>query len=111
MEIGADIVMKATNVDGVYDKDPKKFKDARMFRRLSYLDVLNRHLAVMDSTAISLCQRQQAAHSGLQHDQAGQHPARRAGRAARAPWCSTSGATPRTANGAATPAEETSHGE
>jgi len=55
MEIGADIVMKATRVDGVYDKDPKKFKDARMFRRLSYLDVLNRHLAVMDSTAISLC--------------------------------------------------------
>jgi uridylate kinase len=56
MEIGADIVMKATRVDGVYDKDPKKFKDARMFRRLSYLDVLTRHLAVMDSTAISLCQ-------------------------------------------------------
>jgi uridylate kinase len=56
MEIGAEIVMKATRVDGVYDKDPKKFKDARMFRRLSYLDVLTRHLAVMDSTAISLCQ-------------------------------------------------------
>ncbi len=55
MEIGADIVMKATKVDGVYDKDPQKHKDARMFRRLSYLDVLNRNLAVMDSTAISLC--------------------------------------------------------
>ena len=55
MEIGADIVMKATRVDGVYDKDPQKFKDARMFRRLSYLDVLTRKLAVMDSTAISLC--------------------------------------------------------
>lgn len=55
MEIGADIVMKATKVDGVYDKDPRKHKDARMFRRLSYLDVLNRNLAVMDSTAISLC--------------------------------------------------------
>jgi len=55
MEIGADIVMKATKVDGVYDKDPHKHKDARMFRRLSYLDVLNRNLAVMDSTAISLC--------------------------------------------------------
>jgi len=55
MEIGADIVMKATRVDGVYDKDPKKFKDARMFQRLSYMDVLNRHLAVMDATAISLC--------------------------------------------------------
>jgi len=55
MEIGAEIVMKATKVDGVYDKDPNKHKDARMFRRLSYLDVLNRNLAVMDSTAISLC--------------------------------------------------------
>jgi uridylate kinase len=55
MEISADIVMKATKVDGVYDKDPNKHKDARMFRELSYLDVLNRNLAVMDSTAISLC--------------------------------------------------------
>ena len=55
MEIGADIVMKATRVDGVYDKDPHKHPDARMYRRLSYLDVLNRSLAVMDSTAISLC--------------------------------------------------------
>src|SRR4029077_442774 len=55
MEIGAEIAMKATKVDGVYDKDPHKHKDARMFRRLSYLDVLNRNLAVMDSTAISLC--------------------------------------------------------
>jgi uridylate kinase len=55
MEIGAEIVMKATRVDGVYDKDPHKHKDARMFRRLSYLDVLNRSLEVMDSTAISLC--------------------------------------------------------
>src|SRR5262249_58313815 len=55
MEIGAEIVMKATKVDGVYDKDPQKHKDARMFRRLSYLDVLNRDLGVMDSTAISLC--------------------------------------------------------
>jgi uridylate kinase len=56
MEINAEIVMKATRVDGVYDKDPKKFKDARMFRRVSYMDVLNRKLAVMDATAISLCQ-------------------------------------------------------
>jgi uridylate kinase len=55
MEIGAEIVMKATRVDGVFDKDPNKHKDARMFRRLSYLDVLNRNLEVMDSTAISLC--------------------------------------------------------
>jgi uridylate kinase len=55
MEIGAEIVMKATRVDGVYDKDPQKHKDARMFRRVSYLEVLNKNLAVMDSTAISLC--------------------------------------------------------
>ena len=55
MEIGAEIVMKATRVDGVYDKDPHKHKDARQYRRLSYLDVLNRNLEVMDSTAISLC--------------------------------------------------------
>ena len=55
MEIGAEIVMKATKVDGVYDKDPNKFKNARMYRRLSYLDVLNKSLGVMDSTAISLC--------------------------------------------------------
>jgi len=59
MEIGADIVMKATSVDGVYDKDPKKFDDARMFRRLTYLDVLNKNLSVMDSTAISLCRDNQ----------------------------------------------------
>lgn len=59
MEIGADIVMKATRVDGVYDKDPHKHKDARMYRRLSYLDVLNRNLEVMDSTAISLCRDNQ----------------------------------------------------
>jgi len=55
MEIGAEIVMKATKVDGVYDKDPHKFKNARMYRRLTYLDVLNKNLGVMDSTAISLC--------------------------------------------------------
>ncbi len=55
MEIGAEVVMKATRVDGVFDKDPQKHKDARLFRRLSYLDVLNRGLEVMDSTAISLC--------------------------------------------------------
>jgi uridylate kinase len=55
MEIGAEIVMKATKVDGVYDKDPKKHKDAVLFRRLTYMDVLNKNLEVMDSTAISLC--------------------------------------------------------
>lgn len=55
MEIGADIILKATRVDGVYDKDPEKHADAQMFDRVSYIDVLNRGLKVMDSTAISLC--------------------------------------------------------
>lgn len=55
MEIGADVVMKATKVDGVYDKDPKKHADAVKFEQLSYIDVLNKGLNVMDSTAISLC--------------------------------------------------------
>ena len=55
MEIGADIIMKATQVDGVYTADPKKDKDATMYRSLTYIDVLNKNLKVMDSTAISLC--------------------------------------------------------
>ncbi len=55
MEIGADVVIKATKVDGVYDSDPKKNPDAVRFNRLSYLETMNRRLAVMDSTAISLC--------------------------------------------------------
>jgi uridylate kinase len=55
MEIHADIVMKATKVDGVYDRDPKKHPDAKRFHRLTYLEVLQRNLQVMDSTAISLC--------------------------------------------------------
>ncbi len=54
-EINADILIKATKVDGVYDKDPKKFEDAIKFDRISYIDVLNKKLNVMDSTAISLC--------------------------------------------------------
>jgi len=55
MEIHADVLMKATKVDGVYDKDPVRHTDAKLFRRLTYLDVLSRNLGVMDSTAISLC--------------------------------------------------------
>jgi len=47
--------MKATKVDGVYDSDPKKNPDAVRFSELTYIDVLNRGLQVMDSTAISLC--------------------------------------------------------
>ena len=55
MEIQAEVVLKATKVDGVYDKDPNKHADAVRFERLTYLEVLKRNLQVMDSTAISLC--------------------------------------------------------
>jgi len=55
MEIEADIVIKATKVDGVYDADPEITPDARRFDHLTYIDALNRRLEVMDSTAISLC--------------------------------------------------------
>jgi len=54
-EIGAEIIMKATKVDGIYTADPVKNPKARKFTKLSYMDVLKRHLKVMDSTAISLC--------------------------------------------------------
>jgi uridylate kinase len=54
-EIDAQIVIKATKVDGVYDADPKKNLDAKKFTQLSYIEVLNRRLEVMDSTAITLC--------------------------------------------------------
>ena len=55
LEVNADCVMKATRVDGVYDKDPLKYDDAVKYSELSYIDVLNKGLQVMDSTAISLC--------------------------------------------------------
>lgn len=55
MEIGAEAILKGTKVDGVYDKDPVLYPDARRFEEVSYLEVLQRDLKVMDSTAISLC--------------------------------------------------------
>jgi len=55
MEINADVILKATRVEGVYDKDPLKFKDAQKFDSLRYIDVLNRNLRFMDATAVSLC--------------------------------------------------------
>jgi uridylate kinase len=55
MEIHADVLLKATKVDGVYSEDPKKNPSATKFRTLSYIDVLKKNLKVMDSTAISLC--------------------------------------------------------
>ncbi|ERM92318.1 UMP kinase [Caldanaerobacter subterraneus] len=54
-EIDAEVILLAKKVDGVYDKDPLKHKDAVKFKELSYLDVLNKGLGVMDSTATSLC--------------------------------------------------------
>lgn len=54
-EIGAEIVLKATMVDGVYDKDPKKYEDAIKFDKLSFSDMLLKNLAVMDSAAASMC--------------------------------------------------------
>jgi uridylate kinase len=55
LEIGAEAIMKATKVDGVYDSDPLINPDAEMFKSLPYIDVLNRNLKVMDLTAITLC--------------------------------------------------------
>src|SRR5665647_143565 len=55
LEVGAECIMKATKVDGVYDADPKTHPDAVKFDELPYIEVLNRGLKVMDSTAISLC--------------------------------------------------------
>jgi len=55
MEIKAHVILKATRVDGIYDADPEKVPNAKMFERVTYLDVIQKGLAVMDSTAISLC--------------------------------------------------------
>ena len=55
-EVGADIVMKATKVDGIYDKDPMKFPDAVRYDEIKYTDALRQRLNVMDATAFSLCQ-------------------------------------------------------
>ena len=55
IEINADMVLKATKVDGVYDKDPVKYKDAKLFKELTYNEVLSKELKVMDTTAVVLC--------------------------------------------------------
>ena len=54
-EIGADVLLKATKVDGIYDKDPKKFPDAVRFKKLTFKEALARQLAVMDLTAFTMC--------------------------------------------------------
>ena len=55
MEINADMILKATKVDGVYSKDPVKYKSAKKYSQLAYIDVLKKKLKVMDATAVSLC--------------------------------------------------------
>ncbi|MGO4884780.1 MAG: UMP kinase [Bryobacteraceae bacterium] len=55
LEIKAEVIAKATRVDGVYDKDPLRFPDAVMYREVSYLEVLSKSLAVMDATSIAMC--------------------------------------------------------
>ena len=55
MEIKADVILKATKVDGIYSADPVKHRDAERYERISYLEVLQQRLQVMDATAISLC--------------------------------------------------------
>ena len=54
-EIGADVILKATKVDGVYDSDPKTNSDAKRYEQLTYVDALSQRLKVLDSTAFSLC--------------------------------------------------------
>ena len=55
IEVNAEIILKATKVDGIYDKDPVIHKDARKYSEITYLEVLNKGLKVMDATAVSLC--------------------------------------------------------
>jgi len=55
IELSADVILKATKVDGVYSADPKKYKSAKKFKELKYIEVLNKGLKVMDATAVSLC--------------------------------------------------------
>ena len=59
LEIRAQVIAKATRVDGVYDKDPLRFPDAVMYREVSYLEVLSKSLAVMDATSIAMCRDNQ----------------------------------------------------
>ena len=57
IDIGADMIIKLTNVDGVYDKDPNKYEDAKMYNRISYQEVLDKKLSVMDMEAIEMCMK------------------------------------------------------
>jgi uridylate kinase len=57
-ELSCDVLLKATNVDGVYDKDPNKYKDAKKYTELTYKEAMEKQLQVMDQAAFSLCQEQ-----------------------------------------------------
>ncbi len=59
LEIHADVIIKATSVDGVYDKDPRRFTDAVFYPNVSYLEVLSKALAVMDASAVAMCRDNQ----------------------------------------------------
>lgn len=59
LEIHADVIMKATKVDGVYDKDPKKHADAKKYDRVTYREAIQNRLAIMDQTAFTMCQEHQ----------------------------------------------------
>lgn len=58
LELECDVLLKATNVDGIYDKDPRSNKDAKMYNELSYAEAIEKHLGVMDQAAFSLCDEQ-----------------------------------------------------
>ena len=55
MEINAEVILKATKVDGIFDADPVRVKDAKMFPRITYRDLISKGLSIMDTTAVSLC--------------------------------------------------------
>ena len=83
VEIGAEVLLKATKVDGVYTADPMTTPDAERHDHLSYAQVLNDRLNVLDATAVSLCMENDLPIVVFDMNQPGQHPAGRAGRARR----------------------------
>ena len=83
MEINADAILKATKVDGVYDRDPMLDPKAKKYSRLTYLDVLRKNLKVMDATAISLCMDNGLPIVVFNLTKKGEHPEGGAGRADR----------------------------
>ncbi len=109
MEIGAEVLLKATKVDGIYDKDPKKHADARRYRPVTFTDALRQDLDVMDATAFALCRDNEMPHHRVQHDEAVATSQRVVcGEAGRAPWSSRTPSRPASpAEQRPTPTEET----